>query len=232
MWFVVASAAHAGSLTAWGMALGQDSVAVMPFASADGAGTFGQVYAAAGLGDRADVNVGVGSGFSWDGGSESSLELLPRAFVSDSFGLGAHLAWTPGSGGVIVSPEVYGAWSTGRFTLGANAGWAPVLGLGGIAGGELWAVFAPEVFATDRLSFFCELDPLVSVTAGGAALTLVPGASASFDEDGAHSAAVGVGLTPGPAPAWSAGLSWTSVFSTARRPVPVVAEGSVEPVED
>lgn len=201
MWFVVATA-EAGSLNAWGLALGKDSVAVMPFASAGDGGQFSQIYAAAGVGDAVDVNVAAGTAVGWDGGTETTLELLPRVFVTDTVGLGVHLYWTAGAEGVVLGPEAHGEWSAGRFTLGTNVGWTPGLARDATFG-DVWAVVAPELWLADRLSVFCEVDPVVPVTGDVPAVTLVPGVGALFDADGAP-----------------------SVFSTARRPTPGVAEAT------
>lgn len=229
MTWLLVTTAEAGSLNAWGLALGRDSVAVMPFASAGDGGEFSQIYAAAGIGDAVDVNVAAGTAFAWDGGTETTLELLPRVFVSDTVGLGVHLYWTAGTEGVVLGPEAHGEWSAGRFTLGANVGWTPALALGATFG-DVWAVIAPEVYLADRWSVFCEVDPVVPVTGDLPGVTLVPGVGAMFDAEGAHSASLGLGVTPGPTPGWNVGLAWTSVFSTAGRARPVVA--GAEPVAD
>jgi hypothetical protein len=94
--------------------------------------------------------------------------------------------------------------------------------------GDGWAVFAPELHLSDRMSVFCEVDPTVPLAGGRSEVTFVPGVGASFDAEGAHSASLGVGVLPGPSAGWNVGLAWTSTFSMGRRSPTIVAEDDTE----
>jgi hypothetical protein len=188
----------------------------MPFVQTDSEGTFAQVFSAAGWGDRADVNVGVGSLMGWKGGSATTLELLPRFFIHETLGVGAHLLVTPGAPGVVFGPEVHGEWAAGPFVFAANVGWMPSVGGKATSPGEVWGVFAPEVYLHPRASLFFEVDPIYAVEEHAWSATLVPGIGVLFDDDGAHSASLGIGLSPGDPLGWSVGLAWTSTWDVSR----------------
>ena len=219
----MASTAHAGSLNAWGLAMGSQSAAIMPFVQTSPGEQFGQVYAASGLGERADLNVGVGTALA-SGSTETTVEFLPRVFVLPSVGLGVH-AYVPASGAeVVVGPEVHTEWSRGAAVLAGNVGWTPVISAAGGQPGEIWAVLAPEVYLADQLSIFMEVDPVVDLAAGGTSVTFVPGVGVLADPEGNHSGSLGVGITPGEQVGVSVGLAWTSMWTLgARRATPVAS---------
>jgi hypothetical protein len=142
-----------------------------------------------GLGERSDIEAGIGMVSGYDGtNAVDAFELIARVFPAEDVGLALATSWTPGDTFATVGPEIHVSHAWQRFAYTANLGWHA--NLGGI-GSELTAGVAPEVWIHPRVSAFVEVDP--GWTLGeGFAIVAVPGLSASLDADGVHSLTVGV----------------------------------------
>ena len=228
------STAQAASLNAWGPATGAGQVAVSPFLGVGAGGAAGSLYGAVGVGDFFDLNLGLTQAVDASGAA-GPVELMPRIFLLPSVGVAVHAIATPGEPGLTLSSALHGEWSRGPFTLGANLAWVPgpATGAEPAAPGEVTAILAPELWMSDRVSAYLEVDPTFSLEGQGAALTLVPGLCVNVDRDGAHQVAVGVGLPTAAGGEVTGGLWYATAWAAgSRRARPaagqLVSRGKVE----
>ncbi len=173
-------------------------------------------YLATGLGDRADIIVGGGLdlGGSPFGITPVALELMPRFFVADGFGVAAHTWWVPGAADLLVGPELQWTRAFGSMSVTVNAAWKPSVGAAGFDPNVVGALVAPEYAVSERVAAFVEVNPVVAISPNAAtSVTVVPGASLLFGEGNAHSAALGVQIPVYPAVAApSVGLWYAYTF--------------------
>lgn len=211
--------ALAGPLNPWGTATGDKTLAINPYMyiMPDGEIT-PTLYASVGIGDKFDIYAGIGTSMRFNNTdnifSPGAIELFPRYFVTENVGFALHAIYVPGEVDAVLGPEVHAAWSVGRFAFTGNLGWHPMIGQSGFDAGGLYAIIAPEIYIVpDRLSFYLEVDPGLSLVDPEFDMTLVPGFGVVLDEAGAHSLSLGVqvpvAMDPGPV---SVGLWYGTSF--------------------
>jgi hypothetical protein len=221
--------AVAAPLNPWQAPMEPAQVSLSPGVVGSGSSADGAFSASVGVVDGVDMNVTVGSALS-AGLPGSSWEVLPRAFLTDSLGLGVRVGGAVEGGDGYVAPELHGVWSFGSLDLTINAGGSFATNGGGAP--EALAIVAPDFWITDRISTFVEVDASASSGAGVAA-DVLPGVSANIDPDGVHGVCLAVGLPVGvedPAPYlgfWYA-LTFDASGRSSRRLDPV-ARRSVDP---
>lgn len=151
------------------------------------------VYVSTGLGSHADVYVGAGGGFGPDGFGGAGIEVMPRYFFNPDIAVAAHVLYSVGSPEVTIAPEVHAMHSWGNMAFTANVGWRPTFGGEGFDKGSVVAIVAPEVFFSDRVSAYLEIDPTIPVAdLAAASLTLVPGIGLTLGAESNHFVSVGV----------------------------------------
>lgn len=168
---------------------GTASVAPTAYVGTDGAFS-PQTYFAAGHG-LGDVNLGVFTEIAGGEVANPTFDVLPRFFVNDELAFTPRVTYTVGDPTAAVGGEVHHAASFGRFTMSTNVGYMANVGSGGDAGAA-YALLAPEVFVTDAVSLYVEVDPTYDFTGAGLSAMIVPGVSATLDPAGNHAIAAGV----------------------------------------
>lgn len=198
--------AQAGALSPWGLQTTGGETWFTPYVFVDNSSVSTSPYLSVGLGKRVDIIGGFGIGWS-NGLQIGAVEAMPRIFVHENVGLVVRVGSVPGAAQLEVGPEVHAAWTAGRFAFTANVGWRPTVGEdGGL--GSAFGVFAPEIFVSDAVSLFVEVNPSLDLTDPTApALTVVPGFSAAI---GDHSFAVGAMMPTDDPTAFTVG-AWYSV---------------------
>ncbi len=202
----------AAPLTPWGLHTGAGETWLRPYLFVDREGLSNRTYLSIGLGPRFDLIGGVGIGYS-DHFEPGAIEATPRMFVTEAVGVGVRIASVPGRDQLEMGPELHAAWSVGPLALTGNVGWRPVVGADNTIG-QAFAILAPELFVSDTVSLFAEVNPSLGLESGEADLTVVPGLGLDFGE---QSVAVGAVLPIGDLGRWTLG-GWTSfrLGSTAR----------------
>jgi hypothetical protein len=197
--------AQAYPLNPWGTITAKGAVALTPYLYVYNSGHdwYPYLYGSYGINDKVDVIAGVGFGLGSANGLDG-LELYGRYFLRDEVALVAHLNYSGGS--FSIAPEVDFVLSKGAFTFTGNLGVYPSFGGGGI---DFGGYLAPEYALSDRFSLFLEVNPYIvrlptdsdgdgtedsKITA--TSVVLVPGVGFSLDEEGNHTMAVGVQITP------------------------------------
>lgn len=206
-WFVLLApgVASAGTLSPWGAHTSVGETWLTPYLLVEPGAVSNNTYVAIGTGDRFDLIGGVGLGYA-DTFEAGVVEVMPRYFVSDQVGVVLRVGSVPGMPQLEVGPELHAAWGAGPLAFTTNLGWRPVVGEGSAAG-SAFAVFAPELFVTEALSLFTEVNPGVDLGAGDVDVTLVPGFGFAKGDQGF---AIGTQIPLADPGAWSVG-AWYSV---------------------
>ena len=204
--------ASAGTLSPWGVHTSRGETWLTPYFFVDGGSVTNATYLSIGLGDRFDLIGGAGVG--WSGQVDPGVvEAMPRYFVNENVGLVVRVGSVPGANQLEVGPEIHAAYGSGAFSFTINAGWRPALGQDGGVGGA-FAVLAPEVYVSDSVSLYVEVNPAIDLADGSAGATVVPGFSAAV---GPHSFAIGA-MMPVDDPIGSMVVgSWYSVLLGSAR---------------
>jgi len=199
----VAAPAHAGALNPWYGRLDDGAAAVTPYVYVgNDAEVTPSVYVQSSFAGHFDVLVGAGGAFSPDGESTfTTVDLMPRVFLTDNLGATVRTIIDPQSGDASVGPEVHAVFSRSALTFASNIGYAD---------GTTYGLLAPELALGDRTSVFFEVNPAFG--ADSVDLTLVPGLGLTLDRAGNHTAALGVQVPALAAAAPSYGLWYSTGF--------------------
>lgn len=215
---ILLASALAAPLNLFGGMMDGGAVAVAPTVYASASAVDPLLYGSVGIGSKVDLTVGSGVSSSWTGTTDAgSLDAVARYALTDELVLAVHGGMGFADDFASVGPELHWTRSFGSFDLTANAGWRAET-TGGTSTVALGV--APEVWVSDRVSLFCEIDPSLALGPDAdptPALTVVPGFSANLTDDGAHALSFGVQIPVGdPTAELSGGVWYSASFELGR----------------
>jgi len=192
------SSATAAPLNPWAGATSAGTVLPTQYVYAGRGGASTSTYLGIGFTDHIDVITGAGVAFEQEELAFGGAEVIPRFCVTEGACFAARVASDLDR--LEVGPELHTAWSKGIFAFTGNFAWRTVYEDSSVG----MAIIAPEVFVSERLSLFTEINPSIDFLSSQASVSLVPGASLTFGKDSNHSVAVGLDVAEGAPPMFGA----------------------------
>jgi len=206
----------------------EGTIAVIPGMAV---GTDGSMAASTGfasaLGERGDLNLGVGASGMINGDTAWSpaISLMPRFFPTESVGFGPMIGVDGGD--LSLGAVGFFVVEKGGFVLTTNIGWANSFADEETRAGEVFAFVSPEVVFNDHFTIFAEVHPVLpTAVAEEFSVEVIPGASATFGSDDQFTAALGVQIPVQQDPAVGVGATLTMNFGAGRSSSVAAADGS------